>query len=243
MKTLIYILVFCLSAISVSADVDTIRVGTTPPLWDAYLDPFNPSTNFSSGTFHNVLDNGGGDLANMVVGVAGLDALIGSNTRDSVLFRIARNQAGDDGNMYLRGVWKYNFTETDPTWLDWDATALEWGTAGAKSTDAIATGTFNITDGGGDDVTTEFLDTTTGWNAGAGYFTGSNRFVDSTFFSITTLDTVWWQIWPAIASVDGYPTTSNHATFPLEIIIYSTATGGPADDISYVRRIKEGEGK
>lgn len=80
--------------------------------------------------------------------------------------------------LLVKGLWKYDIEEgtggaggTDNagvSWNDFNNTSdYQWGTAGALSADNIATGTFNITDAGGDDRTTETIGaiivTASGW--------------------------------------------------------------------------------
>jgi hypothetical protein len=58
------------------------------------------------------------------------------------------NTIGSD-SISCYGVWKNKTDITTCTWNDWDAPDLEWGTAGCANTNDA--GSFNTTDGGGDD--------------------------------------------------------------------------------------------
>lgn len=155
-----------------------------------------------------------------LIGYEGLDAIVGTDTRDSAVVRF-RSVADffDPGPAELYGVWKWQATESGSDWGDWkSAPGRGWGTDGCNSTNDA--GSFNTGNGSGDDRTATAINTVSFAAQDAWY-----EILDDEWFPASE-DSIIWAV-KAGTGADGNVAMSEHGTFPLIVTIYYTAAGAP----------------
>lgn len=144
-----FILIFLLLAVSVSADMKTFDNDTD--IEDSELLQGNADLN--RGAVDPIrLDNTGADMKAVVfiLRKSVWDSLgVGVTIDSAIIFIRCAFTDGTVRDAFAYGIWKQNLRELEVTWNDFLLSDNEWGTAGCNSTNDA--GSFNVTDGGGDD--------------------------------------------------------------------------------------------
>lgn len=215
-KAITVLAILCIStvlAITATAGDTTL---TAAGLWDNSLSSDNQA-NQAGATVHIFWV----DYSNLIlIGFEGLNAIIEDNgrTRDSAVINFYNSTHYTNGDAKLYGVWKWQATEVDSDFDDWDA-PRGWGTNACNS--ANDAGSFNTGNGSGDDRTATAIDTENITSEGA------YSLKDDAWFVNTVGDSVIWAI-KAENSMDCEINSTENGSNPITVTLYYGEGGEPA---------------